>query len=137
MVAECIIAAQHGGISDNETFNFSGSDDPFDVYTYDLGSTTWKTGIVHDGSLTLNCIETVPSGSDIIRFKIGSEATRPSNPDYEHEWDNVELDYTDIVAADVSSLYVVEEGTGYAVEDCGSGNEPYQHTKTGKGTSSC
>lgn len=133
---EKLVCGLDGGIDDFDDFDFDGSSDPFELYGYDLADTTWKAGIVHNSSLTLNCILTVPSGSNIIEFQIGSEASKYHNPDFDHEWDSVQLDYSDIVAADVTSLFYVE-ATGFDVVDCGSGNEPYQHIVTGQGTGSC
>ncbi len=71
----------------------------------------------------------------ITKFTIGSEATRPTNPLYQHDWNDLEMDSTDVVSTDFSTTIIREEGDHYKVYECGTGDEPYRHTKTGKGAS--
>ena len=53
-------------------------------------------------------------------------------------WNDLEINYSNVVSSQFSSTWITEEGTGYDVEECGSGNELDRHIQTGKGNlSSC
>lgn len=136
--SEKVVCGEGGWIDDFESIDMDDGDN-FNAYSLDLGSYIWKTGIDHiDSSTEVACTESMPSGTEWTDFYIGSESTKTSPPDYEHDWDDLEIDYTRVVSSDFNSVTPVEIGTDFDVEACGSGDEEYYHIQTGKGDiSSC
>ena len=137
--SEKIVCGEDGWISDASHVGFSDGH-IFNIYSLGLANgAVWKTGIKHFYSNAEEyCTVSNPSGTYLVKFIIGSEASRPNNPNYEHEWDDLEIDYSNAASSHFSGTLIAEEGSGYDVESCGSGNEQYRHIKTGKGDmSSC
>lgn len=61
---------------------------------------------------------------------MAAEASQPDNPNYEHEWNDLEIDYQGISWDDFSNVWVSEYGPGYDVEECGSGGGQYGRIQT-------
>lgn len=135
---EKILCGYEGGITNfDDTINFSDDDD-FNLYSIELSSGLFfKTGIRFLNGASPEpeeyCTLGFPSGSYMTKIGIGSEAMDTSAQDYEHEWDDFEIDYSDVVASDFTNTDIKEEGTGWEVEECGSGITNDRNFQTGKG----
>ena len=132
--SEKIVCGEEGNIDEATAISFSDGH-RFNAYVYDLrNGVSWKIGIEHRNSNTEEACTTVhPYGTYMKKFRIGSEASRPDTFDYEHEWDDLEIDHQDVDSDDFSSVWLTEDGPDYKVEECGSGDERYGHIQTGKG----
>ena len=137
--SEKIVCGENGNIDRAATISFSDGH-RFNAYVYKLNNGTyWKIGIEHHNSDTeKSCTTMSPLGTHVEKFRIGSEARYSNSPNYEHDWDDLEINYQDVDADDFSSTWITQIGPDYDVEECGSGNEQYRHIQTGKGDlSSC
>ena len=132
--SEKIVCGKNGDIDRAKRISFSDGD-RFNEYAYDLrNGISWKVGIEHRNSNTEQaCTSVHPSGTYMAKFRIGSEAAQPDTPDYEHDWNDLEIDFQDVDSDDFSSVWLTEEGPDYDVVECGSGDEQYRHIKAGKG----
>ena len=132
--SEKIVCGEHGNIDESSTINFSDGH-KFNVYVYELrDGVFWKIGIKHINSgMEKSCVTMSPMNTYMIRFIIGSEASRPDNPNYEHEWDDLKINYQNAGSGSFSSVWIAEYGPDYDVEECGSGERQYRNIQTGKG----
>ena len=129
--SEKIVCGENGGIDRSASISFSDGH-VFNAYVYELhNGMVWKTGIEHsNSSAEKSCTVTSPAGTHMEKFRIGSEASQPSNPNYEHEWNDLEIDYQGISWDDFSNVWVSEYGPGYDVEECSGGGGQYRHIQT-------
>ena len=132
-----------GGGTSNFMYRSFGDNDQFNTYSIELSSgAVFKTGIKHmsSGDET-SCSFTSPPSTypHMTAFVLGTEASSPDTSDFEHDWQDLEIDYSDVVSTQFSGTpWIKEAGTDYDVENCGSGNEQYRHIHTGKrNLSSC
>ncbi len=133
---EKVLCGDGGGISNWQTIDFTDGS-TFNAYSLKLSSgLLWKTGIKwtnHSPTVEPYCNTSSPSGTNMVQFMIGSEATRTEVGNYEHDWADLEIDYNDVVSTQFSDTDLYEYGTGWDVEECGTGNTQYRHIQTGKG----
>lgn len=132
--SEKIVCGENENLGRSANVDFSDND-RFNVYAHALSNgAVWTIEIEHhDSDTEKSCTTTIPAGTCMKKLLIGSETSRPHNPDYEHEWDDLEIGHQD-VGSDVSvSVWIDEEGSGYDVEECGSGDERYRYNQTSKG----
>ena len=139
--SEKILCGQEGDIDEwDDTIAFTDGDD-FNLYSIELSSgLLWKTGIKFfdpnngsDPDPEESCTTSSPSGTYMEQILIGSEATRTGAQDYEHEWHDFEIDYSDVVVSDFWDTDLEEEGAGWEIEECGSGITNDRNFQTGKG----
>ena len=138
--SEKIICGDQGGITNSDSIAFTYGDD-FNLYSIELSSgLSWKTGIKFfdpnngsDPDPEEHCTTSSPSGTYMNKISIGSEATKTAPPDYEFEWDDFEIDYSNVVASDFTTHDIEVAGTGWEVEECGTGITHERNFQTGKG----
>ena len=132
--SEKIVCDDNGMPKKSATIDFSDGH-RLNMYSYALGNGTyWKIGAErHNSGTEKSCTTMSPAETHMRYFLVGSEVTRPDSPDYEHEWDDLEINYQDVDSGDFSNVWITLEGTDYEVEECGSGDERYRHIQTGKG----
>ena len=116
--SEKILCGENGFVNGSAIIKFSDGH-KFNTYVYSLrDGMIWKIGTKHYHSNTEKfCTAMSPSGTYVEKLVIGSEATRSNNPDYEHEWDDLEINRQDAGSDDFTFVWVNEYGPGYKVKD--------------------